>query len=263
MSESQPILTKLMECLGALPSNPIALIIGCMITTLIFWIVWCKRNPIDEEQVKRLDYIWLSAAALGLIAQAGDVRLQQLETVSPHVEQSVQSGVETLEIQFQTGALVNRAELNSYDKAVLEEMAYLSKTTITKSDPPTELNDRAQAFMVDLPSNIKGVQSAELASHLKTIESTHERYLNSNSYLTKLKQDREPTVIEKVLTTLSPLLLMFALAVRFLKVFREVEIVREKKRLALKNSELEPSSNVSVTNEDGKVSTYQVTIRNS
>lgn len=215
--------------------------IGIVLVVFVVLLISCdlllvRMFPLSKKVWKRIDYIWLSFAALGLISASAQVRIFVASVELNNCNMRIMSAYDSL-----------HSSITSYAK----KPSYLCRTFVrTEFSPPepefsntqNEFNQACawfQSIAVDLPphpsikqDNIHKIQLPNTpfmfrdSSLLQVISELHNQYNRYNEAvmdLEEIKSAQKRSELENILVFLGPWLLAFALALRITKVTGELK----------------------------------------
>jgi hypothetical protein len=217
-------------------SNPWRLIIAFVIFLIVFDLVLVRLLRLNKIAWKRIDYIWLIIAALGLLSTATESRRLLAVNEIEVVKFRAASEYKFLQSEIRSAknwicSPFHRTEYSppDYDEIVQEFSKacdyYDSLLVNLSSEPPTNFG------RFDLPKNIQrpNVKNDSLRDSFIRLDSYIERYNQFSTEHANLIKLNDKTEFERGLTLLGPLLLAFALALRITKVTGEIKLERQTK----------------------------------
>jgi hypothetical protein len=219
-----------------LASNPRLLLIAFVVFLIVFDLILVRLLKLDKVAWKRIDYVWLVVAALGLLSTATESR--RLLAINELGVVKVRAASEYTFLQAEIRSAKNwvcspfhRTEYSppNYDEIVQEFSKacnyYDSLLADLSSEPPTNFG------RFDLPKNIQrpNVKNDSLSDSFIRLDRYIERYNQLSTEHANLIKLNDKTGFERGLTLLGPLLLAFALALRITKVTGEIKLERQKK----------------------------------
>lgn len=201
---------------------------------LIAHITLIRVWKLDKVGWKKVDYIWLGMAALGLLSAAAEVR-RLVATGMAFGEESY--------TQASYGRVLDRAAFLSIDPGAI------CRTFVRSEFSPSNLDEVQEEFdaicrygkslvkaipmeppedfdKLRLPNRPK-VKDAMLLEALESLDGALEDYREAKRRLKVVEAAKDQTDIELALVALSPLLLSIALAVRITKVTGEILLEKE------------------------------------
>lgn len=215
--------------------NPIYLSFALILLLLLFhwWLV--SKRPLGKVGWKRIDYIWLAIAALGVIGQAGNVRMKLFSQVKETARARSQNALLDLKQQanFAVGPSVCRTFIKTEntspnsDEVQREYNVACSELTRLTADIRTAGIDRKVGFLVDLDPLNKKTTDKQLLATIQDLEKSHSRFTESITEVNNIEDKTHMTDTEFVLLFLSPYLLVMAIALRITKVTGEIRIEKE------------------------------------
>lgn len=192
------------------------------------------KNKFEDIQWKRVDYVWLLAASLGLIGQAQQLRIDWFTTVYRSEELNIQIAAHNLQKlgNDATGKLICRTPTFDTDQPLLTEndMRQLSKACIEleifKSTGPQ--SERISWKMEKALSRIHEVREHYTnAIILQRLDNLSRAYSEYDETIRTAGQSKHETYLrdyELLLKYFSPYLFVFALALRLSKVHGEIRL---------------------------------------
>lgn len=196
---------------------------------LLFHIIFIECLKLSAIQWKRIDYVWLGLATLGLLIGVSEVRRTFAEGQIGVERSLVQSRFDDVrrEVRFLTGNAVCRqfvrsawspanldASQQEYD-AVCEFAKQVQKRI--PLEPPANL---ASLGLTERPR----VTDLSLLDMLKGLDERSDWYLHARKTYEDTVVASKQTELEGFLTVLAPLLLALALALRITKVTGEIRL---------------------------------------
>lgn len=194
---------------------------------LIFHVALIKIWRLDKIDWKKVDYIWLGVAALGLLSATGEVRRLVATGMSFREEAYMHAAYgrvldQAAFMSTAPGAICRifvRSEFSpeNLDK-VQEEFDRICNygKALAKALPPEPSEDQLR-----LPSRPR-VKDAMLLEVLGRLDYALEDYTEAKRRLKLVEAAKDQTGAELSLVALSPLLLSIALAIRITKVTGEI-----------------------------------------
>ncbi|OHC63254.1 MAG: hypothetical protein A2040_07590 [Rhodocyclales bacterium GWA2_65_19] len=217
-------------------SNPYWLFGLFAVFLLIFhgWLVYLR--PIGDIGWKRVDYLWLGVAVIGLVGQSAQVRQHWYASSNEMSQFRVEGALMSLrrEADFSIGPAICRTFVRSdfspptFDQMQAEyNFACDEFTRLTKEVRSTE-GSRDVGFLdlLDTSKTRNKLTDSILMKTLENLEMAHHRFIDALKEKADAKQKTRPTTNEFVLIVFSPFLLMFALALRITKVTGEIRLKR-------------------------------------
>ncbi|WP_234828879.1 hypothetical protein [Pseudomonas coronafaciens] len=193
--------------------------------------VW-PRN-LSKKAWKRVDYLWLGFAALGLIGASGNVRIHSAESELSITELRIANYYDLYRNLLESYArddgaicrLFVRAEFSPPEPELSQTQAQFDRVCAwikqtEKSSPKTLAKDGegAKPFEPITPMPTDGT----LSQILQDIEKQQSYFLDEAAIHKKLQIEAKPSDTERTLNFLGPWLLAFALAIRIAKVSGEL-----------------------------------------
>lgn len=215
-------------------SNPYWLFGLFLIFLLIFhgWLVYLR--PIGDIGWKRVDYLWLGVAVIGLVGQSAQVRQHWYTSANEMSQIIVKGALISLkqDADFSIGPAIcrtfNRSDFSppNFDPIQAEyNIACEEFTRLTKEIRSTEGN-REVGFLdlLDTSKTRSKLTDPILIKTLENLEMAHRHFIDALKEKEDAKQKTKPTTNEFVLIVFSPFLLMLALALRITKVSGEIRL---------------------------------------
>lgn len=218
------------------PASNLMIVFGFLVFLLIFLdlllVRWWK---LSKKAWKRVDYIWLSFATIGLVGASSQVRLM---VASSELNFFNERAVSTYD-SFHASIIHNASESGYVCRKFIKseysppepEFTNVQKEfdltctwfqTIAKKLPTAPL-EQEQIHFIYLPDKDPSIKNTSL---LEVISDVHEELNNYNKVVKEAEELRsmnQQSYFEKTLTYLSPWLLAFALALRITKVTGELK----------------------------------------
>ncbi len=213
------------------PLPPTASLLWALIAFFIFLIVlhivFLKLWKLTRTDWKYVDYVWLSFAALGLVAGTAEVRRFAAANRLPSERVFVLDTYESYrnEVRFMTGLAVCRqfvrSEYSPKNLARIQDeynqACFFARNLYTQlpADPPPDL---ASTQLRDRPA----LNDEVLVSLFANLDRSADNYVRAKRAFESLVASTDRTPGEKQLATLFPFLLAIALALRISKVTGEI-----------------------------------------
>ena len=197
---------------------------------LVFHVVFLKLYPLTKVGWKRIDYVWLGIAALGLIAATAEVRRLVAGNLVAGERAYMAGAYDRLRdrIRFLTGPVVCRQFVRSewsppnldeiqreYDRACA--LAQQLSRTLSEEGPSdmTSLKAAARSSFTDRALN----------DMFEDVDRSAEDYLKAKQRVDEFERaSRERSAAEETLAISAPLLLAIALALRITKITGEIRL---------------------------------------
>lgn len=215
-------------------SDPIWLfgLFGAFLLFFHVWLVYWK--PIGNIGWKRVDYIWLGVAVIGLVGQSAQVRQHWYATTYGISHYRVDGALKELKqrADFSIGAAICRPFVKSeyspknFDQIQAEyKFACIEFAKITKEVRSAGTNrDVGFLDLLDTSQIRNKLTDSILIETLSDLESAHHRFIDALKERNDAKYKTQTTSGEFVLIIFSPFLFMFALALRIAKVTGEIRL---------------------------------------
>jgi hypothetical protein len=202
------------------------LLLAVMHLVLLLWL------KLDDLSWKKVDYVWLGAAALGLMASSAQAGRMLSERYLITERASVASAYSLLRdtLSSPPGVCMPRSRTEwsppEFDAIVKEQVHLCSKAL--------EVAERMKPLLDDFPPleetgfQVVGEQAVyerDLARHINEVANEYRQY--QQRYAALLQSTRQSTP-ELMFSVLGPLLIAFALALRITKVTGEIKNARAK-----------------------------------
>jgi hypothetical protein len=204
---SYPILAR--------PGAMLGIFAACLALLHIFLV---KLRPLQPRTWKKVDYVWLGVAAVGIIGAAGEARRLIAATYAEIAKVGASADYDLVrrKLEHIASPVVCRgmtAALQAeYDQSCAFGRASLARLP---ADPP---NDSALAFLRERPPVTDGMLKAIFGE----LDLMLSRYSAARDRHTRLVGDSEYSFTDEALLSLAPFLFCFALALRITKVTGEL-----------------------------------------
>lgn len=215
-------------------SNPTWLFALFAVFLAVFhgWLVYLK--PIGQVGWKRVDYIWLGVAAIGLVGQSAQVRQHWYSSTNEMYQYRVDGALSTLKMRadFSIGNAIcgtsvkteyspkNFDEIQSEYKFACSEFNRLTKDIRSLQGP----RDVGFLELLDVSPVRSKLTHPILIETLESLETAHRDFIDTLKEKSNVKYKTQATTNEFVLIAFSPFLLIFALALRITKVTGEIRL---------------------------------------
>jgi len=207
----------------------LGLFIFFLIALDLILVRWLKLGKIAW---KRVDYIWLAVAALGLLSASSEARRLLATNLLENQKAFTATNYDFLrqQVQFGTGPAICRQFVRTqYSPDDLEEAQkeYDLACEFYKSlsaSIPANVSEKFQP--VEIPSNLKkpSVKDKILLEDFNRLDRLFGEYNQSRRDLEELIASQSRSNLEVAAAILGPLLLAFALALRITKVTGELKL---------------------------------------
>lgn len=212
--------------------NPIYLSIALIVLLTLFHVWLVVKKPLSKVGWKRVDYIWLAVAALGIMGQAGNVRMKLFTAVMESARASSQYALLDLKQQanFAVGPSVCRTFVRTenpppnFDEIQREYSFACRELTKMTTDIRSAEVGRKVGFLMDLHPLIMKTTDKVLLTTLQNLENSHTKFKESLKEEKNAENKTHMTDLEYVLLFLSPYLLVIAVALRITKVTGEIRL---------------------------------------
>lgn len=210
------------------------LILFVFLLVALHWLLvrWLKPNKVGW---KRVDYIWLGIAALGLISMSTDVRNWLAVEEAKWAKERAEAKFSLL--RYYAGGdkppeyicikfVRNEQSPDDFDEIQAEYDEFCEWNKRLLADLPTRLPDDDELPDLKYPDYKpeKNPKNKVLIEYISNIKKYFEYYqTDRNEYIT-LKKASFKSDFEKTLFYLSPILLCIALALRITKVTGEIKL---------------------------------------
>lgn len=217
-------------------SNPVWLFVLFALLLLVFhvWLV-CWR-PIGEIGWKRVDYIWLGIAAVGLVGQAAQVRQHWYSSAYEISHYKVAGTLSALirQANFAVGPSVcrsfnlapssprNLVQIQAEYDFACAEFKQLTRE-VRNADGS---RDVGFLDLLDTTKTRSRLTDGILIDILATLDRDHKAFIDALKERSDAKYKTRTTANEFVLVVFSPFLLMMAVALRTAKVTGEIRLKR-------------------------------------
>jgi hypothetical protein len=217
--------------------SSIIFFLACIVVLHILFI-WIF--PQDEAIWKRVDYIWLGLACIGILTATADVRCQSAKTLLPQIQSWPYNDFSILYgwvKEYQIGSIydssrfVKTADSPSDFDEMNKQYDYACELIKAVDKALPELETVKEELMTirveDLPDDShitagwprKVVNNIKM--HISNYEYNHQRFESTRLY-------SEPTELELLLFYINPYIIGLALAIRITKVSGELSLLKQK-----------------------------------
>jgi len=215
-------------------SNPTWLFALFAVFLAIFhgWLIYWK--PIGQVGWKRVDYIWLSVAAVGLVGQSAQVRQHWYSSAYDMYHYRIEGALSSLKMRADfsisnaiCGMCVkteyspkNFDQIESEYQFACGEFKRITKEVLSPQGP----RDVAFLDLLDVSPIQSKLTHPVLIETLENLANAHREFIGVLKEKSNAKYKTQTTTNEFVLIAFSPFLLMLALALRITKVTGEVRL---------------------------------------
>jgi hypothetical protein len=201
---------------------------------LVMHLVLIRLSSLSDVAWKKVDYIWLCAAALGLIGSSGKVDQFLSERYSHgHGQWTANS------YRFLRNSLINPVGVctiytkspNSppdFDEMAKENQELCLKSNEIAKQMPKSFENGDYPPLADTGFKRFGQNVKYETQFIANINRIADEYAADQAAFAQYKETSKPSDAEDVLTVLSPLLIAFALALRITKVTGDIKNARNK-----------------------------------
>jgi len=223
-----------MPSLLKIGSDPVWLFVLFGLFLLLFHLLLVYWKPIGNVGWKRVDYIWLGVAVIGLVGQSAQVRQHWYATEYEISHYKVESALKELKqrANFSIGPAICRTFVKTeYSPKNFEQIqaeynfACAEFGRLTREIRSAgESRDVGFLDLLDTSQTRNKLTDSILTDTLTNLESAHSEFINTLKERADAKYKTKTTSGEFVLIIFSPFLFMFALALRIAKVTGEIRL---------------------------------------
>lgn len=198
---------------------------------LVFW------RPIGDIGWKRVDYVWLGVAAIGLIGQSAQVRQHWYANAYDMSGYRVEGTLSSLKhrANFSIGPAICRTftkteySPKNFDQIQAEYNFACAEFARMTKEVRSVNEERNIGFLdlLDTSATRKKLTDTILIETLTNLDKAHQEFIDALKERSDAKYKTQTTNNEFVLIVFSPFLLMLALALRIAKVTGEIRLKRQ------------------------------------
>lgn len=226
-----------------LSATPAYLLVAFCLLLFVFHLVFVWVWPVSDLAWKRIDYVWLGAATLGLIGASWNADRYISEELAANLDGPRTLGAyRNMRLIIEAAAdpdgavCVQRKRSDfsppSYDEIVREQQMQCSYFKLLASAIPRDVKDPFPSLYELGFIDYAGVESHE-SWYIAQIRNSAREYEVQRQLYIRRKKSADISDLEAAIIMLGPLLVAIALALRITKVTGEV---RNAKRKALPSS---------------------------
>lgn len=218
--------------------TPLYLVVLFVVLLILMDVILVRFSKLSDVSWKKVDYIWLGAAALGLIGSSGKVD----QFLSGRYAENFQAPALSTYYTRLRQSLVNPAGICAtyikgpdsppdFDEIVEEQRALCAKSNEIANRMPKDFKE-GYPPLADTGFERFGQSVKHEKGFIANINMYADEYDSKQKVYAKYEEGSKPSVGEDVLTVLSPLLIAFALALRITKVTGDIKNARQKELAA-------------------------------
>jgi len=220
--------SSLQSFLRDVVADPWCFLLYTAFVYVAIYILFVWLLPRDKKWWKRTDYVWLTAAILGAIP----IVLENRQEFSNFVaEQSL--GAAKLEYDFARQQAEFNAthhcrtfERSKFSPADFDEVVAVYRQACTRSQGllqgfPDWITD-SPPVLQPLLESLTQMGNRILDEDFERLRNSIESYESQRQRLASARDDSEPSYLREVLTSMSPILLGFAIALRLVRIEGEI-----------------------------------------
>jgi hypothetical protein len=221
-------------------SSPVLLLLTLVVVTLVCHALFLWWFPLGDVTWKRLDYIWLFAASLGVLASSGRAARFIAENQLKDFQEPITiTSYEFLRADIKSGAensacVIARRSADSprdFDERVKEEQAMCAQYKKLNAQMPNSVEPPFQPLkqlgFVPLAGNPEYV-----AAPFEVVNRDAEEYERNRETYDEITQRTKSSKWENAYLAMGPLLVALAVALRITKTTGEIQIARRQSQSA-------------------------------
>lgn len=215
--------------LNKLIANSENLLLLLLVMVIIFHLLFVWPRNLSKKQWKRIDYIWLLVAALGIISLSANIRIMVADnwyTIEKNRAIFKYEWIQKIVTDFHPGWLCRTFIRTAYSPNNLDEIQQEHNTACQWNKEINKIISSEEAS--SLPDiTFERIPSLNVTDHIlleakQDVETAINDYAKQRQVYMLTQHDKSRTELENTLQYLSPILLCFAIALRIAKVSGEI-----------------------------------------